>query len=289
MILGIAALFVLSLCATRITDTLKQKSGHSAEMAEQNQTNRASSAVYNTEAADGQKTGSAGQSQTGQNLAAQNQAEQNQAEQNLGQQNQAEQNQAEQNLAEQNQPPQNKDAENWELLLVNSTHPLSDDFTVSLTMLVNDFQADERIVDDLQDMFDTARAEGLDPHINSAYRTRQMQEEEMQEKIQAYEAEGYDEIGAAQMAAMVVAQPGTSEHETGLALDISSASQNNQAVYDWLAANAADYGFILRYPADKTDITGIDYEPWHYRYVGKAAAQEIMNAGICLEEYLGAA
>lgn len=90
-----------------------------------------------------------------------------------------------------------------------------------------------------------------------------------------------------------MAVPGTSEHQLGLALDIVDISnqtldesQENTPVQKWLMNNSWRYGFILRYPTDKSDITGISYEPWHYRYVGKKAAKEIYDAQICLEEYL---
>ena len=92
-----------------------------------------------------------------------------------------------------------------------------------------------------------------------------------------------------------MAVPGTSEHQLGLALDIVDVAnqvlderQENTEVQKWLMKNSWKYGFILRYPTDKSDITGISYEPWHYRYVGKEAAKEIYEAGICLEEYLNA-
>ena len=91
------------------------------------------------------------------------------------------------------------------------------------------------------------------------------------------------------MAGQWVAIPGTSEHELGLAVDINADKEqsSNEEVYNWLAENAWRYGFILRYPQGKEDITGIDYEPWHYRYVGKEVAKEIYEAGITLEEYVG--
>lgn len=90
-----------------------------------------------------------------------------------------------------------------------------------------------------------------------------------------------------------VAVPGTSEHQLGLAVDIVDVSyqlldtnQENTDVQKWLLENSWRYGFILRYPTDKTDITGIVYEPWHYRYVGKEYAKEIHEKGVCLEQYL---
>lgn len=84
-----------------------------------------------------------------------------------------------------------------------------------------------------------------------------------------------------------MALPGTSEHELGLAVDINDAGDDG--VYDWLAANAARFGFIQRYPDGSERITGIDHEPWHYRYVGVEAAEQISARGITLEEYLGEA
>ena len=100
--------------------------------------------------------------------------------------------------------------------------------------------------------------------------------------------------GSAEKADQLVAKAGTSEHQLGLAVDLVDANmqdltsaQESTETQKWLMANSWRYGFIHRYPNGKTDITGIIYEPWHYRYVGKAAAQEIFNRDITLEEYLG--
>lgn len=85
-----------------------------------------------------------------------------------------------------------------------------------------------------------------------------------------------------------MAVPGTSEHQLGLALDINAEKGKctNDELYQWLEKNSYKYGFILRYPTNKVEITGTNYEPWHYRYVGKEAEKEIYARGICLEEYL---
>ena len=106
-------------------------------------------------------------------------------------------------------------------------------------------------------------------------------------------AQGYSEEEARTETAKNIAIPGTSEHQLGLAVDIVDKNyqildetQEDTAVQKWLMENSWRYGFILRYPTDKSDITGIVYEPWHYRYVGKEAAEAIYNEGICLEEYL---
>ena len=89
-----------------------------------------------------------------------------------------------------------------------------------------------------------------------------------------------------------VARPGTSEHQAGLAVDIVDTNyqsldeqQEETPVQLWLMEHCAEYGFILRYPSGKSDLTGVGYEPWHYRYVGEEAAREIMDQGVCLEEY----
>lgn len=181
----------------------------------------------------------------------------------------------------------------WNLLLVNPWNPLPEDFSVELAELKNGRCVDKRIYQDLQDLLADARAEGLSPVICSAYRTNAQQQMLYGNKIKRLELEGYSQEEAQQKAGTVVAVPGTSEHETGLALDIVAESyqvltedQENTAEQQWLMENAHRYGFILRYPKGKSEITGICYEPWHYRYVGKEAAKEIYEKGLCLEEYL---
>lgn len=110
----------------------------------------------------------------------------------------------------------------------------------------------------------------------------------MDEKILAYEAEGYSPEDAVAKAEAWVAIPGTSEHQLGISVDINADINycSDQTVYDWLGENAHKFGFINRYPSDKTDITGVINEPWHYRYLGVTAAEEIKKQGVCLEEYL---
>jgi len=140
----------------------------------------------------------------------------------------------------------------------------------------------------LQQMFDDARTQGVYPVVLSGYRTENEQMQIMQTQIEFHEAEGNSKAEAIKLAKAWVAIPGTSEHQLGLAVDIEADNINstNEQVYEWLRQNAHEYGFILRYPMDKIDITGINYEPWHYRYVGIDTAQEIYSQGICLEEYL---
>lgn len=186
------------------------------------------------------------------------------------------------------------DADDWKLILVNPWNKLPDNYSVKRTVLNNGHSVDERAYPDLQEMMDDARAEGLSPIICSSFRTIDRQKKLFDEQVNRYIARGYSTEKAKKEAAKWVAVPGTSEHHTGLAVDIVALSyqhldeaQENTAEQQWLMQNAYQYGFILRYPSNKSDITGIGYEPWHYRYVGKEAAKEIYERNLCLEEYLG--
>jgi D-alanyl-D-alanine carboxypeptidase len=176
--------------------------------------------------------------------------------------------------------------ESWKLILVNADHPLPEDFRVSLKALRNGHHVDERIYPELQEMFDDARAEGIYPLINESFRTAERQQEIMDKYIARYEAEGLKRADAEKKAREIVAIPGTSEHQLGLALDIIAEKGESADVWKWLKDNSWRYGFILRYPNGTAEITGIRYEPWHYRYVGRGPAEEIHRMGITLEEYL---
>ena len=179
-------------------------------------------------------------------------------------------------------------SEEWNLLVVNRWNEIPEDFSVSLTELSNGQKVDSRIYPYLQEMFDEMKADGIYPIVREGYRTAEEQEKIFNEKVQAYMNEGYFRTMAERIAKEWVALPGTSEHQLGIAVDINAdkAHSANDEVYEWLAENAYKYGFILRYPQGKEDITGTGYEPWHYRYVGVEAAEEIFNIQICLEEYL---
>lgn len=181
----------------------------------------------------------------------------------------------------------------WQLRLVSAAHPLPEDFEVpELTKLKGGHAIDSRVYPALQQMMDDCRAAGLNPVICSSYRTHDKQEELFQKKVNTLRKQGYSQEEAETEAARWVARPGTSEHETGLAVDIVDKSyqlldekQEQTPVQQWLMAHCAEYGFILRYPVEKSDLTGIGYEPWHYRYVGTEAAKAITEQGLCLEEY----
>lgn len=180
------------------------------------------------------------------------------------------------------------------LLLVNPWTPLPEDFVPGeLVPVQNDQAVDARAYPDLQNMLGDMSEAGLSPLICSSYRSQERQQELYDNKVQRVMDEGVSLEAAQAEAARWVALPGTSEHQTGLAVDIVSLSnqmldetQESTPEFQWLAENAWKYGFILRYPNDKSEKTGIAYEPWHFRFVGKEAAEEMHDLGLCLEEYL---
>lgn len=185
------------------------------------------------------------------------------------------------------------DESGWELILVNDSHPLGKEYTVKLSPVTGGQKVDSRIVEPLSEMLKAMRKEGLRPVVCSGYRSVERQsalfEEYIEEKLKA----GWNYEDAFYKAKTRICVPGTSEHQTGLAVDI--VGKTHQSLDDaqadtkeakWLAEHCAEYGFILRFPEDKTDVTGVDYESWHFRYVGTDAASYIMKHEITLEEYL---
>lgn len=185
--------------------------------------------------------------------------------------------------------------DSWKLLLVNPQNPLPENYAASLTLkrLANGLQVDERIYDDLNAMLTDCWKAGLHPVVCSAYRPHTTQIRLHNNKIARLRWAGYSYEAAVKEARRWVAAPGTSEHETGMALDIVSykyqllnEKQENTAEQKWFVEHCWEYGFILRYPKDKTEVTGIGYEPWHYRYVGRETAAKMKESGLCLEEYI---
>ena len=183
-------------------------------------------------------------------------------------------------------------------LLVNRENPLSDDYQVETRNIVNngvttDFKFDVRAVEHLEDMLKDAADAGHPVLIRSAHRTINYQKMLYNNKVQAYLNAGYSQQAAQTEAAKWVAVPGTSEHNLGIVVDIVNQGYTGELeqyfeddpLFGWLVENCADYGFILRYPKTKEAVTGIVYEPWHYRYVGVEAAKYIMENGITLEEF----
>lgn len=184
------------------------------------------------------------------------------------------------------QSPTSAEADSdWYLTLVNRWTPIPENYQVNLVEIAGGEQVDERIYEPLMEMLEAAKEGNLDqlPLVVSGYRTQENQQRLYDEKIAKYRGQGYSENEAKEMAEQWVAVPGYSEHQLGFAVDINGATYD---VYLWLQENSYKYGFIFRYPGNKTELTGTAEEVWHYRYVGVEAAAEIYEQGICLEEYL---
>lgn len=180
------------------------------------------------------------------------------------------------------------DENGWNLIMVNDEYHVPQNYAVELTRLDNGERVDTRIYPALQEMFDAAKEDGVYMVVAEGYRTQEDQQELMDEKVEEYQEKVLVKFVARWFAEKWVAVPGTSEHQLGIAVDINADAihSSSSEVYEWLAENAHEYGFIQRYPEDKTEITGINYEPWHYRYVGEDVAAEIYEEDICLEEYI---
>ena len=181
----------------------------------------------------------------------------------------------------------------WELLLVNKNHKIPENYSMELEEVEFAHKVDKRIVEPLKKMLADARKEGLSPIICSSYRTNDKQKQLYNSKTMEYRREGYSLEEAEEMASYWVAIPGTGEHETGLAVDIVSENyqmldegQEKTQEQKWLIDNSYKYGFVLRYPTNKKEITMINYEPWHYRYVGIENATYMKEHDMCLEEYI---
>ena len=188
------------------------------------------------------------------------------------------------------------DSEDWCLALVNEEHPMADVSyaPAQMTEIESERSVDSRIADSLEQMLSDGAAQGLRMYVASAYRSYEQQRDVFDATMNDWIYQGYSPLSSYDETKKSVAVPGTSEHSTGLAVDIIAAEyeelddrQGDTDEQKWLMEHCWEYGFILRYPPEKADITGIIYEPWHYRYVGKDAAKEIMEQGITLEEYLG--
>lgn len=186
-------------------------------------------------------------------------------------------------------------SEKWYLLLVNRNYILPEDFTVKTTAVKGGGQSlDYRVTPHYDKMIAAAEADGISLIPVSGYRSVERQRTNFERKIKLYMDKGYSKAEATRLASEIVLMPSTSEHNAGLAMDFGTNGNytldENFAkteAFRWLSENAADYGFILRYPEDAQDITMVTYEPWHWRYVGVENAKKIKASGITLEEYLG--
>lgn len=198
------------------------------------------------------------------------------------------------NAVEENTQTLAQSEEGWELVLVNEAHPLDLSYVpAELVEIESERMVDARIADALKKMLADGAGQGLDMYVASAYRDHEYQRTVFNATMNDWIGKGYKPLDAYDETKKSVAVPGSSEHATGLAVDIISADysalddrQGDTQEQIWLMEHCWEYGFVLRYPRDKADVTGIIYEPWHYRYVGKDAAKEMHDQGLTLEEYL---
>lgn len=180
----------------------------------------------------------------------------------------------------------NNNVQPWNLILINKTNEMTDNLLPDLVTTENGEKIAQNVYVHLEELFRAAEEAGFSPELTSGYRSRNQQEDIFDDRINEYRELGYSKREATSLTNSYAARPGYSEHETGLAADINSADGDSRKLYEWLKDNAYRYGFILRYPKGKEDITGIEYEPWHYRYVGTEAAEYIYHNNMTLEEYL---
>lgn len=194
-----------------------------------------------------------------------------------------------------NREPVEFSRDDWRLLLVNKQNSIPDGYEVPLGnihTLKGTMQCDERIIADLLSMQQAAKEEGVSLDICSPHRDYEYQQKLFYGKIKGYMNLGVSFMEAYQLSSQAVMVPGASEHQLGLALDIVTMSYMdlNEGFADtdagkWMAENCYKYGFVVRYPKGKEDITGVEYEPWHMRYVGVEAATIMTEEGLTLEEF----
>jgi zinc D-Ala-D-Ala carboxypeptidase len=195
------------------------------------------------------------------------------------------------------------------LMLINKSHKLPESYTPSLVTIPakyyvssdKDRRFDKRAASYLTGLLDAGRTAGYNLVVYSGHRSYEYQQNNFNRHVRQYEAQGMSAAQAAKKTAELVAPPGTSEHESGLACDIVTTAYSavmqqkgtglvatdfdKRPEFKWLMQNCAKYGFILRYLKDKVEVTGYGYESWHFRFVGVDNAKKIMAAGLALEEY----
>ena len=168
-----------------------------------------------------------------------------------------------------------------------SQNPLPKNYEVNLKPC-RDSQIDAKISCYLNDMIEDAYSQNIKLWISSGYRSETKQNELFTNKVKEYIKQGYNQTDSENLSQTIVAKPGTSEHNLGLAVDLNGVQNdfNNTKEFSWLSENAKNYGFILRYDNSKQNLTGKIYEPWHFRFVGVEHAKKMKEKNLCLEEYV---
>lgn len=184
---------------------------------------------------------------------------------------------------------QEREIDDWRLVLVNYENALPSDFEPELANIDKIRQFDTRAIDELNQMMNQMKQDGItNVWIQSGFRSVEKQEDVFEQKIKKYMAKGKSREEAENLVLQTINKPGTSEHNLGLAIDFNYVDYDFDQTkgFKWLVKNAQNYGFILRYEKEKETITKVDYEPWHWRYVGKEHAVRINELQMCLEEYI---
>lgn len=177
----------------------------------------------------------------------------------------------------------------WNLQLVNFENRLPENYNIPLENLDEYRSFDSRAIKYLKELLNDIRKDGIgDLWVQSSYRSIEEQKEVYNTKLQEYIRKGKSEEEAKKITEEMINRPGYSEHSLGLAVDFNYVKEDFETTssYKWLKENAENYGFVLRYPKDKEKITKVNYEPWHWRYVGKEHAQKMNKFNLCLEEYI---
>lgn len=181
------------------------------------------------------------------------------------------------------------------MILVSRTHPITEDYPIETKECGSAIAINKTLQTEAADAFLSMQAaaakDGVDVRMQSGYRSVSYQKKLYDNKTQYYRDKGLSEAAAREKAAVIVNPPGCSEHNCGLAADLNSPEHTtldtgfaDTAAFRWLCENAEQYGFILRYPKEAESVTGITYEPWHWRYVGAENAALLNQSGLCLED-----
>lgn len=184
---------------------------------------------------------------------------------------------------------ENYEIDDWRLTLVNYDNELPEDFEIELSNIDSTRKFDSRAIDELNQMLKGMKKDGIsDVWVQSAYRSIEYQQGLFNDKINIYMKQGKTREEAEKLTLQKINRPGTSDHNLGLAVDFNYVDYNFDTTkgFEWLKKNAENYGFIMRYKKEKEDITKVDYEPWHWRYVGVYNAKKMNELDMCLEEYI---
>ena len=214
-----------------------------------------------------------------------NQVEQTTSEQ---EENKVEEEQVNEQAQEQEQQPE-KEITDWRLTLANYENLLPENFTVKVENIDKTRQFDARAIGELNDMMNQMKKDGItNIWVQSAYRSVARQKELYDASVKKYLQEGKTQEEAEKLTNEYINKPGSSDHNLGLAVDFNKVDNGFEKLdgFKWLQKNAENYGFILRYPKDKEDVTKIAYESWHWRYVGVEHAKKMNELNMCLEEYI---